>query len=419
MEAELLRGMITDRDLRMEKIQRKSQEQGLLNTQLQQQLQHVIQEAQQQSMTITAEQNQLQQQHQSILNQLEQMQRDFKQQGASLKTYSQDTSGKMNGSSSSDASYVMRMQAQLCKAMHSLGITDHQMELATKHHDLIVKYQKDTLLHCREDRTGTELHLMNQLIEKDNERRSIEERYKSQLDAIAKEQEALERQMEESGHNLEDDDDDAENNNNEDDDDDEDVEEKEVKEELMQLLSEKRSEMDRLEILCEEQEELIVDLEEQLAEGGPGSGTITQRKSQILINPRPNESMEQTATATTTITITDTIKVQTDDSSNNDTEEADDESEPQDDVVVDSDIAVQERPPDDNSTSKGNPTKVETEVVDDEIEDDTNDNSHNVNGDVVETLGNEAFEIAATTDTSPSMEKADTTNVEEVPLPTT
>ena len=293
MEAELLRGMISDRDLRMEKIQRKSQEQAQRNIELCQQLETVAAEVQQQSQHISIEKNQLVSQYQSVVNKLEQMQRDFKQQGASLKTYSKDASilGKANGSSG-DASYVMRMQAQLCKAMHSLGITDHQMELATKHTDLIVKYQKETLVQCREERTSTELNLMNQLIEKDNERRSIEESYQAKLDVIAKEREALERQMEESGHDLEDDDDEG---NTADEDDEEDVEEKEMKQELMQLLTERRSEIERLEIAIEEQEDLIAELEEQVADMVNSPGIVQRKKPDELI---PNTQRSTTPTMT-------------------------------------------------------------------------------------------------------------------------
>jgi hypothetical protein len=284
MEAELLRGMIADRDVRMEKIKRKCEEQATRNIQLCQQLEDISEQASKQSSLIVSEKNILMQQYKLVIDKLEQMQRDFKQQGASLKTYSKDTSAASKAGNG-DASYVMRMQAQLCKAMHSLGITDHQMELAMKHTELIVKYQKETLIKCREERTTTELELMNQLIGKDNERRSIEESFSTKLDAIAKERDALERQMEESGHDLNDDDDDdnekAKNKDEDGEDEEDDDEEKEVKEELMQLLSERRAEIERLEVLQEEQEEIIAELEEQVADG-VGSGTITQRKTQSL-----------------------------------------------------------------------------------------------------------------------------------------
>jgi hypothetical protein len=297
MEAELLRGMIADRDLRMEKIQRKSQEQAQRNIELCQRLEHVTEEVQQQSQKIALEKNQLVSQYQSVIHKLEQMQRDFKQQGASLKTYSKDASilGKVgaNGSGGGDASYVMRMQAQLCKAMHSLGITDHQMELATKHTELIVKYQKETLIQCQEERTSTELKLMNQLIEKDNERRNIEESYQAKLDVIAKEREALERQMEESGHDLEDDDDDEDNNADEDE---EDAEEKEMKQEMMQLLTERRAEIKRFENIIEEQEDLIAELEEQVADI-VNSLNVPQRKSQESNNVLSTETMKTNNTA--------------------------------------------------------------------------------------------------------------------------
>ena len=269
-----MRGMIADRDVRMEKIKRKTEELAERNIQLCRQLEEVSTQVAQQTATISSERTALMTQYKTVVDKLDQLQRDFKQQGASLQTYSKDSFVTKIGN---DASYVMRMQAQLCKAMHSLGITDHQMELAQKHSDLITKYQKEKLVQCREEHTATELGLMNQLIVKDNERREIEDALLAKLEAIAKERDALERQMEESGHDLEDDED-----GNAEEDEEVDEEEKAEKEELMQLLSERRAEIDRLEQLQEEQEDLIAELEEQLAEGA-GSGTITQRKSQALV----------------------------------------------------------------------------------------------------------------------------------------
>jgi seryl-tRNA synthetase len=272
MEAELLRGMIADRDARMEKIKRKTEEVAGRYLQLCQQLEEVSEQVAEQTAKITSDRNALMRQYKTVVDKLDQLQRDFKQQGASLQTYSKDSFVTKIGN---DTSYVMRMQAQLCKAMHSLGITDHQMELAQKHAEAIAKYQKEMLVQCREEHTATELGLMNQLIVKDNERREIEDSLLAKLEVISKERDALERQLEESGHDLEEDE-------NVDDDEDEDDEEKAEKEELMQLLSERRAEIDRLEQLEEEQEELIAELEEQLAEMA-GSGTITQRKSHALV----------------------------------------------------------------------------------------------------------------------------------------
>lgn len=273
MEAELLRGMISDRDARMERIKRKTEEVAERYLQLCQQLEEVSEQVAAQTATISSERNALMRQYKSIVDKLDQLQRDFKQQGASLQTYSKDSFVTKIGN---DASYVMRMQAQLCKAMHSLGITDHQMELAQKHAEAIAKYQKEMLVQCREEHTSTELGLMNQLIVKDNERREIEDSLLAKLEVIAKERDALERQLEESGHDLEEEDDNVN-------DDEEDADEKAEKEELMQLLSERRTEIDRLEQLQEEQEELIAELEEQVAEGA-GSGTISQRKSYALMD---------------------------------------------------------------------------------------------------------------------------------------
>jgi hypothetical protein len=289
MEAELLRGMIADREVRMEKIKRKIEEVAERYVLLCQQLEAVSAQVAQQTATISSERAALMRQYKTVVDKLDQLQRDFRQQGASLQTYSKDSYATKVGN---DASYVMRMQAQLCKAMHSLGITDHQMELVQKHAEAITKYQREKLVQCREEHTATELGLMNQLITKDNERREIEDALLVKLEVIAKERDLLERQLEESGHDFDDD----EAGGNVDDEEEEDAEEKAEKEELMQLLSERRAEIDRLEQLQEEQEELITELEDQLAEGGGGGGTVTQRKSHALVEEelRPSASADDT-----------------------------------------------------------------------------------------------------------------------------
>ncbi len=368
----MLRGMIADRDARMEKIQRKSQEQAQRNVELCQQLETVTAEERQQSKQISNETHQLVSQYQAVLHKLEQMQRDFKQQGASLKTYSKDASilGKVGANGGSgDASYVMRMQAQLCKAMHSLGITDHQMELATKHTELIVKYQKETLIQCREERTSTELNLMNQLIEKDNERRTIEESYQAKLDVIFKEREALERQMEESGHDLEDDDDDNEGNA---DDTEEDPEEKEMKQELMQLLTERRAEIERLEVAMEEQEELMAELEEQVADAVQSPPGVTQRKSQALTVDTTTTTSSSSSTTTTTVPPTEPTTTTTSDNVMNNNEPNDkveDDTGDDDDDEDDPVTQIEEPPPP--------PQSAELEVP--EVDDDTNPTTDDIN----------------------------------------
>lgn len=278
MEAELLRGMISDRDQRIERIQQKTEEQRLRAVELSEQLERVGNEVAQQTDACNNEKKEIMRKKCAIVEKLEQTQRDFRQQGVSLQTYSKD---KVRDGA--DASYVMRMQAQLCKAMHSLGITDHQMELAETHADSDIKHLKETQAACTEERTATELELMNQLILKDNERREIESVFTAQLDKIAKEHEALERQIEENGGDEDEDDTEAE-----DEEDEEDAEEKEAKEEMMKLLTERRVEIETLEQHQEEQEELIAELEDQVRDMEANvqllkkSGTIARNESNAI-----------------------------------------------------------------------------------------------------------------------------------------
>lgn len=258
MEAELLRDMIADRDKRIEKIKRKSHEQHEKELVLCRELEQVGAQNTQQRRSIQREKDVLARNYKIAARRLDEVQRNFRQQGASLRTYC----GKVKAEQANDSGYVMRMQAQLCKAMHSMGITDHQFQLAKDHCDSIVKYQKEQITSAAEEKTQKELKLMNDMMAQDSERREIETKFEEQLAQITKEREALERQIEENRDSDEESDDDEEEEESEEDDE----EEKEAKEELMKMLQERREEIERLQNELEEEDETIQEMEEELEE---------------------------------------------------------------------------------------------------------------------------------------------------------
>ena len=61
---------------------------------------------------------------------------------------------------SNDSSYVLRMQAQLCKAMHSMGMVETQYQLTQTQQETLQKSLKDVKTDMIEEKTQVELKLM-------------------------------------------------------------------------------------------------------------------------------------------------------------------------------------------------------------------------------------------------------------------
>lgn len=140
---------------------------------------------------------------------------------------------------STDSSYVMRMQAQLCKAMHSMGMMETQLQLATGQTEAYTKYLKDSLAGMVEEKSQVELRLMNDLVAADNARREVETTTREMSEAFSHEKDELMEKIERQHSKLEG----AEDGGDAKEEGDEEVE----KEELMEILTQGREEIERLE----------------------------------------------------------------------------------------------------------------------------------------------------------------------------
>lgn len=70
-----------------------------------------------------------------------------------------------------ESSYVLRLQAQLCRAMHGLGVMESQLALVKENCSGLIRFMKEDLSHMVDDRTRREIELMNGLARVDNEKR--------------------------------------------------------------------------------------------------------------------------------------------------------------------------------------------------------------------------------------------------------
>lgn len=156
---------------------------------------------------------------------------------------------------STDSSYVLRMQAQLCKAMHSMGMMETQLQLTMGHTEAFQKSVKDSVTSMVEEKSQVELKLMNDLVLADNDRREVEMKRNELSEAFTAEKDDLmdkierQRVKEEEG--------DAEG---------EDEDDEEEKEELKEILAQGKEEIERLESENKQQEEKLETLKQKVAE---------------------------------------------------------------------------------------------------------------------------------------------------------
>lgn len=263
MEKELLTQMIADRDRRIATIRRKMEEQDKKMIKFKDELNEIKSRRETSEMDHMTELTTLMEEKEKSERVLGRLQQDLqKQQGDSLQLYAEvikQDAEKTSGSATSaatDSSYVMRMQAQLCKCMHSMGIVENQMELVKATCDEMVKSLKEAVNRTVDEKTQVELQFMNELVMTDNKRRDVEEELQNKLNGLREEIEELEAKLEE----LESDD--------EDDSDSEiDEEEEEEKELLKKELRERNDEIASLEKEIEEQKIKIQQLESGVSNG--------------------------------------------------------------------------------------------------------------------------------------------------------
>jgi hypothetical protein len=151
------------------------------------------------------------------------------------------------GSGSGDSSYVVKMQSQLCKAMHGMGVMETQRQMTKGQMEHILKKAKDVVTDMVEEQSNVELKMVNDLIVADNSKREVDGKRTLQKETFSKQKNDL---MEKIERQFEEDEDGGGNAEN-----DEVIEE--AKEELKEVLQEGREEVERLEKLNKETEESI------------------------------------------------------------------------------------------------------------------------------------------------------------------
>lgn len=275
MEKALLQEMIRDREICIQFLEKRLAGQEEKATRLKKEQSEIAETKQTDRDTRRAELMQLWKAYDGILSRYQDLKDELdarKQQqqtngeskesiGLGLDTYIEimkNVPSDQNGNGDS-SNYVVKMQSQLCKAMHGMGVMETQRQMARGQTEHIQKKAKDVLTDMREEQSSVELKMVNDLIVADTSKREVDGKRSEQHEAYSKQKndlmEKIERQLDEA---IEDDTN-AEN--------DEAVEE--AKEELKEVLEEGRQEMERLEKMNAEAQEQIeaLKIKASLAQG--------------------------------------------------------------------------------------------------------------------------------------------------------
>jgi len=159
--------------------------------------------------------------------------------------------------------FVRKSQSQLCKAMHAMGILEHQLEIIKDHSESLIKSFKEKLNGLLEEKSMVELKMMNQLMSEDQERKqlqakvdSLDKQHLTQLDVWQQSMTSL-RQLQLAAHQH---DDQKEEESDYD-------SEEEIDEDLLrEIIDERKEDVQELESLAKTQQQQIQELQDRLAE---------------------------------------------------------------------------------------------------------------------------------------------------------
>mmetsp|Transcript_6104 Transcript_6104/g.11871 ORF Transcript_6104/g.11871 Transcript_6104/m.11871 type:complete len:649 (-) Transcript_6104:96-2042(-) len=196
-EQSLLHSMLTERDAQISTLthQLHSTSEILHTTQKELQSKSSARKAQREEHSATIKR--LKEEHAEQRRILAKFEQNVKN-GGGLRVHEYAALMRSANSNRVESSYVIRLQAQLCRAMHSLGVMESQLALVKENCSSLIKFMKEDLSHMVDDRTRREIELMNGLARVDNEKRVMAE----EMEAKMQEKEELLDQVREEYEEL-------------------------------------------------------------------------------------------------------------------------------------------------------------------------------------------------------------------------
>lgn len=182
MEEELLKDMIQEREKKIAQLAIKIEDHEKEISKVQEELEQFRAESTNSKLERRREIAALLKARDLGLVKLQKKEREVRNQNGSLHLYADIL--KEAAPESVDSSYVIRMQSQLCKAMHSMGILEHQLHIVNQNSSDVVRAQKDAITAVAEEKTKMELEMMNELVLIDDAKKQVEEEYKPKLEKV-------------------------------------------------------------------------------------------------------------------------------------------------------------------------------------------------------------------------------------------
>ena len=187
MEEEILQEMIRDRETQIKMIKRKMEDQSvklervtkaLAETKAAYQEQHIDQNMVLEKLL--TRQVKLLQQYKEGKEHLDMKKQAQQAGGAQLHLYNEVMKNVANPELI-DSSYVLRMQAQLCKAMHNMGMLETQLAICEAQKEERVRHLKDAVTAMVEEKSQCEFRLMNDMVDAGNALREVETKHKEMI----------------------------------------------------------------------------------------------------------------------------------------------------------------------------------------------------------------------------------------------
>eukprot|EP00550_Attheya_septentrionalis_P008262 CAMPEP_0198298430 /NCGR_PEP_ID=MMETSP1449-20131203/40877_1 /TAXON_ID=420275 /ORGANISM="Attheya septentrionalis, Strain CCMP2084" /LENGTH=364 /DNA_ID=CAMNT_0043999689 /DNA_START=282 /DNA_END=1373 /DNA_ORIENTATION=- len=185
MEIDLLRGMIKERDAKIQEIEKREINQRRKRKQLLRNLESVKEIHAQTLLENQKEIESIQAKLNISQRDLQAMEREMRATGA-IHVYTSLL--KSSDRTNIGTGYVIRFQAQLCKAMHTMGMLENQVLVTSTYSNEQIKSLQGEIHGMTEERAKIEREILSQLVEKDRAKSTKNEKLREDL---AKSQESM------------------------------------------------------------------------------------------------------------------------------------------------------------------------------------------------------------------------------------
>jgi len=261
MEEVFLQEMVRDRENQITMIRKKLEDHEKKRELKQKQLDETKKKYTENHLSHQMEVDELTQNHSKLLAQYMEAKESLdmkKQQGPQLQVYNEVMSSLATEEEEvQDSSYVTRMQAQLCKAMHSMGMYETQLALSTTQVEGLQKHLRESKTSLIEEKTQVELKLMNDLVLAGDAGKEVSEKVQKQTEEFTAQKDALLEKFEEQQEQQQQQEDGGANDDEEEDD-------EEEKAELSEILEEGREEIARMEAENAEEKAKLEELKQKV-----------------------------------------------------------------------------------------------------------------------------------------------------------